>query len=304
LPDTRLRPFEVRAATDEEGTFRFSALPTVGDRARASVLLLADPFSFPMTDYLEVLNAALPGVPAIGGMASGGAGPGQNLLFDGGGVKSGGALGLVVEGAIEVRTVVSQGCRPIGKPWVITSNKGGLVQRLGGKTAIQALVETLTALPASERQLLQSQPFLGVAHDASKSTFSRGDFLVRPIVGADERSGALAIGDDALRPGQTVQFLVRDAASAGEDLSQLLRERAGGPPRAAGELGALVFSCNGRGSRMFAAPDHDIGCVQAALERTVPAAGFFAMGEIGPVAGRNFLHGFTASVALFRERTD
>lgn len=302
MPDTQLTPFDVHAVRDEQGAFAFSHVPEVQDAKRAGLILLADPFSFPMSDYLEVLGAVLPGVPAIGGMASGGHGPGQNLLFDARGVVEGGALGLVVEGAVEVRTVVSQGCRPIGRPWVITACKDNVVHRLGGKTAIEALVETFGKLSPRDRELLQSQPFVGLALDATKSRFERGDFLVRGIIGADNERGALAIGDDTLRTGMTVQFLVRDAESAGEDLAQLLRQRAGGVPAAPDEVGALVFTCNGRGTRMFPAPNHDVGCLRAALENTVPAAGFFALGEIGPVGGRNFLHGFTASVALFRAR--
>ncbi|MBK7878397.1 MAG: FIST C-terminal domain-containing protein [Planctomycetes bacterium] len=303
LPGTELTPFDVQARQDEQGTFVFTRVPDVGDRARASLLLFADPYSFPMSDYLEVLNTMLPGVPAIGGMASGGSGPGQNLLFDARGVVEGGALGLVVEGAIEVRTVVSQGCRPVGRPLVITACKGNVIQRLGGKSAIQALVETFGTLPPGDRELLQRAPFLGLALDATKSRFQRGDFLVRGLVGADNASGALAIGDDSIRPGMTVQFLVRDASSAGEDLAHLLREHGGGCPAAPSEVGALLFSCNGRGTRMFPAPHHDIRCLRTALDGPVPAAGFFALGEIGPVGGRNFLHGFTASVALFRQRS-
>lgn len=302
LPGTELRPFDVQAAEDAEGRHGFTSLPSVVDPARASVLLLADPFTFPAADYLELLNARLPGVPAIGGMASGGSGPGQNLLFTGAGLVDGGAIGVVVEGDVEVRAIVSQGCRPVGKPFVITSCKGNVIQKLGGKTAIQALVETFSSLPEADQKLIQRHPFVGLALDATKSRFERGDFLARGIVGADNESGSLAVGDDAIRTGQTMQFLVRDAASAGEDLSQLVRERRGGASTNPGAVGALLFSCNGRGTRMFSTPDHDARALQGALEAPVPLAGFFAMGEIGPVGGRNFLHGFTASVALFRER--
>jgi len=306
LGDTQLTPFAVQAWKDDEGELGFTELPSVRDRARAALLLLADPFTFPMSDYLQVLDTSLPGVPAIGGMASGGSGPGQNLLFTQDGLVEGGALGLVIEGEVEVRAIVSQGCKPVGKPFVITSCEGNLIRRLGGQTAIEALVATFGSLEPRERERLQKRPFVGLALDARKQSYERGDFLVRGIVGADNEKGALAIGDDTLRVGQTVQFLVRDASSAGEDLEHLVQQRAGapgdGPGERPGERGALVFSCNGRGTRMFARPDHDIGCVQRGLGGAVPAAGFFALGEIGPVGGRNFLHGFTASVALFRRR--
>jgi small ligand-binding sensory domain FIST len=302
MPGTELRPFVVQARQLDEGRITFSSMPDVQDAQRACVVLLADPFTFPAGEYLEVLQAAHPGLPVVGGMASGGTGPGQNFLVTGDGVVESGAIGLVVEGDIEVRSVVSQGCRPVGKPWVITACKDNLIQKLGGKTAVQVLMETLQSVPESDRDLLQHRPFLGLAVDPTKSTFSRADFIVRMLVGIEPQHGAIGVGEGNLRLGQTVQFLVRDAASAGEDLVALMRERVGTEATGAPAQGALVFSCNGRGTRMFAKPDHDIGCIQSAFAAPIPASGFFAMGEIGPIGGRNFLHGFTASVAVFRRR--
>ena len=147
---------------------------------------------------------------------------------------------------------------------------------------------------------------MGLAIDPVKSRFERGDFLVRGIVGVSAQDKAIAVGD-TLRRGQTVQFLVRDAASASEDLAHLMGSQGGGALGAASDAasaGALLFSCNGRGSRMFDTPDHDVSAVRAGLDAAVPVAGFFAMGEVGPVGGRNFLHGFTASVAVFRPREE
>jgi len=302
LPRTELRPFVVQARRVDEEKIGFTQLPDVRDASRACLLLLADPYTFPAADYLEALRREHPALPVVGGMASGGSGPGQNLLVTGEGVVESGAIGLVVEGDIEVRSIVSQGCRPVGKPWVITACKDNLIQKLGAKTAVQVLMETLQSVPEPDRGLLQNRPFLGLAVDATKSTFERGDFIVRMLVGIEPQVGAIAVGESSLRTGQTVQFLVRDAASAGEDLVALMRERLGSPSPHAGSQGALVFSCNGRGTRMFQKPDHDIGCIQSAFPDRIPASGFFAMGEIGPVGGRNFLHGFTASVAVFRAR--
>lgn len=301
LPGTAVRPFHVRAEAVAEDTLHFTALPEVVDRARASMVLLADPFSFPVHAYLEVLNGELRGVPAIGGMASGGQGPGQNLLFTHTGLVDGGAIGVVVEGDVEVRAVVSQGCRPVGKPFVITACKDNLVLKLSGKPALQALMETVQSLPSADQKLIQRGPFLGLALDAKKSSFERGDFLARGIVGFEKDSNAIAIADAGIRSGMSVQFLVRDADSAGEDLTHLVRDRAGrvGDPS---QTGALLFLCNGRGTHLFKRPDHDVECIRTALEAAVPAAGFFAFGEIGPVGERNFLHGFTASIALFRRR--
>lgn len=305
LPGTDVRFFEVTAATDPEKGALFSTLPEVGDASRASILLLADPYTFPMDRYLVALNEDRSGVPAMGGMASGGAGPGQNLLFTADGIREGGAIGVVLEGDIELRSVVSQGCRPVGRPWIVTDCRQNLIGRLGGQPALDVLMETWRSLRSEEQELMQRAPFLGLAIDPNKSEFERGDFLVRAVVGIDERERSVAVAD-LVRRGQTVQFLVRDADSASEDLKLLMASQGGGAlgtptdPRSAG---ALLFSCNGRGTRMFPEPNHDISCVRSSLESEVPVAGFFAAGEIGPVGGRNFLHGLTASVAVFRTRT-
>ena len=302
LPGSQVRPFSVEALAGPDGVPVFSALPPVERRGEASVLLLGDPHSFPMDDYLGRLNEELPGVPVVGGMASGGMGPGQNLLIHDGGLLGGGALGAVIEGAVEVRSIVSQGCRPVGKPWVVTSCHEHLLHKLGGRPAVDVLMETLQGLGPEDQKLFQRAPFIGLAIDPRKSEFERGDFLVRGILGLQAKERAIAVAE-VLRKGQTVQFLVRDAASASEDLQHLLQSHArqtGGED--ARRAGALLFSCNGRGTRMFAGPDHDVGCLRASLAGDLPVAGFFAMGEIGPVGGKNFLHGFTASVALFRQR--
>jgi small ligand-binding sensory domain FIST len=282
----------------------FTSMPEVVDRERASMLILADPYSFPMDRFLKELNDSLPRVPAVGGMASGGMGPGQNLLITGEGLESGGAVGVVLEGGIEVRSVVSQGCRPVGAPWVVTESHEHMIKGLGGKPALDVLIRTLQDLEPKDQQLFQRQPFLGVAIDPNKSHFERGDFLVRGILGLQAQEKAIAVAD-TLRRGQTVQFLVRDAESASEDLTHLMDTQGGGAlgsPQETHTAGALLFSCNGRGTNMFPGPDHDISAVRSGLKSEVPVAGFFAMGEIGPVGGRNFLHGFTASVAVFRPR--
>lgn len=304
LPGTQLRAFESQAQLVGERELEFNALPDIRDPAQASILILGDPYSFPMDEYLKRLNEKFPGVPAVGGMASGGMGPGQNLLITDHGLFAGGAVGVVLEGGVEVRSVVSQGCRPVGQPFVVTACDEHFIHKLGGKPALDVLMDTVRGLDASDRALFQRQPFLGVAIDVAKSKFERGDFLVRNIRGVAQEQKAFAI-TDVLRRGQTVQFLVRDAASATEDLTQLMSSQGGGKLAGASSTnsaGALLFSCNGRGRRMFPSANHDISCVRGGLDKSIPVAGFFAMGEVGPVGGRNFLHGYTASVAVFRPR--
>jgi small ligand-binding sensory domain FIST len=149
-------------------------------------------------------------------------------------------------------------------------------------------------LPPRDQELLRHGLLLGRAISEYKDRFERGDFLVTNLAGADEGTGAIAVNGD-MRVGQTVQFHVRDAASADEDLSLLLSALPASEPAA----GALLCSCNGRGTRLFDAPDHDVRAANRAMPQT-PVAGFFAAGELGPVGGHNFVHGHTASCALFR----
>ena len=124
----------------------------------------------------------------------------------------------------------------------------------------------------------------------------QGDFLVRGLVGADPDTGQVAVAAE-VRPGQVVRLHARDAESADRDLREALGMRMqalGGRPPA----GALLFACNGRGRGLFGHGDHDAETVAEELAGA-PAAGFFAAGEIGPVGGETFLHGFTATVAVF-----
>jgi small ligand-binding sensory domain FIST len=262
--------------------------------ADATLLLLADPFSFPVDGLIKRLAEDQPGVPIIGGMASGGMLPGSNTLVVGPRSYDSGAVGVVIGGGVRVRPVVSQGCRPIGRPLVITKSEENLIIELGGRPALERLREIYATLDPADRDLVRSSLHVGRAATEYKDEFRRGDFLVRNVAGADPDSGVLAIGD-TVRTGQTIQFHVRDAATAHEDLSELLDTQRQSASRPAG---ALVFTCNGRGRRLFTEPHHDARCLQERLG-PVPAAGFFAQGEIGPIGRLNCLHGFTASIALF-----
>jgi len=177
----------------------------------------------------------------------------------------------------------------------ITAAEGNVIAELASKPAIERLREALAELDPREQELAASGLMLGIVIDENKPEYERGDFLVRPILGADPESGSLAIGE-RVRVGQTVRMQIRDGISADEDLRDALRAQAAalGTGRAAG---ALVFTCNGRGSHMFDVPDHDATTIEDTLG--APAGGFFCAGEIGPVGGRNFLHGFTATMAVF-----
>jgi small ligand-binding sensory domain FIST len=263
--------------------------------APSTFILLADPFTTPMQDVLSAMGDRYPNAQAIGGLAGGGRGPGENRLVKNGDVFDGGVVGVQLCGSISVRTVISQGCCPIGERYVVTRAEHNTIFELGGTPALSRLQEVFESLEGPRRRDAHRALHIGIAIDEHRSRFERGDFLVRNLVGADQKAGTIAIGD-LVQEGQTVQFQVRDAKSASDDLHVLLaadRTKHRNPP-----LGALLFSCCGRGEGLFGRSHHDSKVVQERVG-PIPVAGFFAQGEIGPVGGKNFLHGYTASVALF-----
>jgi small ligand-binding sensory domain FIST len=266
------------------------------DAARTTMLILGDPFTFPVDFLLRQLNEDTPGLRVLGGMASGIRGPGQCRLLYNGEVRDQGAVGVVLQGAVGLRSIVSQGCRPIGRHLVITKAEDNVIYELGGKPPLDQLRELWQTLTPQEQTLVREQGLhVGRVINEYRGEFRRGDFLVRNVVRLDRVSMVIT---EPVRVGQTVQFHVRDAASADEDLNSLLKQELSQPDRK--PSAGLLFSCNGRGSRLFACPDHDAAAVQRAAG-PLPLAGFFAQGEIGPIGGLNFVHGFTASLALFED---
>jgi small ligand-binding sensory domain FIST len=295
LPGAVVAPFALQyGQTQDGGTFLGWPRELEGGwPENAAVLLLADPFSFPVDALIRRLEEDRPGVPIIGGMASGGDTPGSNTLVVGSTSYDSGAVAVVIGGGVRIRPVVSQGCRPIGRPLVITRAEANVIVELGGRPALERLREIYGELDEADRGLVRSSLHVGRAASEYRDAFRQGDFLVRNVVGADPESGVIAVGD-MMRTGQTIQFHVRDAASADEDLRRLLTDARG----AASPAGAVMFTCNGRGARLFEEPHHDARCVRDCLG-PIPVAGFFAQGEIGPIGRRTFLHGFTASIAVF-----
>ncbi len=286
----RVRPVHISAETTEDG-WTFAGLDDALAEAKdlGALVLLADPFSMPVGDLLEGLQRAGPGFPVIGGMASAARGPGGNRLVIGGRVASHGAVGLVLDSRAAPVTVVSQGCRPIGQPFTVTSAERQVIRELAGRPALERLMEMVDRLDPSDRALAAGGLLCGIVVDEQALDFDRGDFLVRGVVGADRSNGAIAVAAE-VPVGAVVQFHVRDAATAREDIDALLSGHEAS--------GALVFTCNGRGAQMFGDADHDAGAVHDLLGGAI--AGMFCAGEVGPVAGRNVIHGFTASMALFR----
>lgn len=299
LPGTHLTPVRLSGAQADEG-FSMDGWPEelgIGSTNRPTFILLADPFSTPANEMLAEIAERCPGSAAIGGLAGGGRDQGENRLVLNGEVYDEGLVGVALSGPLSVRTIVSQGCRPIGDPYVVTRAEHNVIYELGGSTALERLQTVFESLPDDQRRIAHQALHLGIVIDEHRARFERGDFLVRNLIGADRTSGSVAIGD-RVQEGQTVQFHLRDAQAASEDLNLLLaadRSRHPNPP-----LGALLFSCCGRGQGLFGRPHHDITTVRERMGG-MPVAGFFAQGEIGPVGGSNFVHGYTASLALFSE---
>jgi len=291
LPGAEIECFHAAAVQTDDG-IAVAGFPELDDPGL--VALLVDPFTFPAGPFLTRLNETHERIPLVGGIAVGGGRPHAQALILDDAVYAEGAVGAVVSG-LPVLAVVSQGCRPIGREAVITRCEGNVVYELAGKPALDRLHGEIAALSSAEQALAARGLLAGLVIDENRPQYDTGDFLMRGLLGADETTGALALGDSA-RVGQTLRFFVRDAASADADLRQALADAL----RRARPAGALLFTCNGRGTNMFLQPDHDARLTVEALG-TQAVAGFFCGGEIGPVGGKAFLHGFTATLAVFLE---
>lgn len=298
LPAVDMVPIRL-AFSPVQDQFTISGWPAFVQRStsRPVFVLLADPFSTPMQDVLSMLEGRYAGAAVIGGLAGGGHDEGENRLLFQSEVFDGGLVGVALSGPLSVHTVVSQGCRPIGERFVVTKAEHNVIHELGGIPALERLQALFDSFDSEQRRHAQRALHLGIVIDEQRNRFERGDFLVRNLMGADQQTGSLAIGE-LIQEGQTVQFHLRDARSASEDLHLLLagyRASHPQPPR-----GALLFSCCGRGQGLFGSPHHDATVLRRRLGE-IPLSGFFAQGEIGPVGGSNFVHGYTASLALFAE---
>jgi small ligand-binding sensory domain FIST len=295
LPDVEVKPFVLTGsawgpAIDDPLEF---ARHTPGASDAELVVLFTDPFSIGTDRVLRAFNRHARGVRVVGGVASAGPRPNANALILNDWVAHEGGIGIALRGALRVDVVVSQGCRPVGPPLQVTRADTNLILELDGQPALERAEQVLRALPEPEREVLKNGLYVGrpVRGDAT----GRGDYLIRNLMGADRDRGALAVAD-LMAEKERIRLHVRDAATALEDLELLLAPQEF-DTRAAG---ALLFSCNGRGRRFFGRADRDIATLQSALGGSVPAAGFFCAGEIGPVGEGNFVHGHTASIAIVR----
>ncbi|WP_113704823.1 FIST signal transduction protein [Nonomuraea lactucae] len=296
LGEARLTTFALETLNAED-KFVVVGLPERSSDDHVAILL-ADPYSFPTDAFVERSFDVLGDLPLIGGLANGMRGRGSVRLFADGEVYTEGAIGVLLSGPVRISTVVSQGCRPIGPSMAVTRVDDNLLLELAGQPALARLEDIVSDLDEDDRELVASGLQIGVAINEYAERHERGDFLIRGVIGIDPEREAVAIGD-IVEVGRTVRFQVRDAATADEDLYDLLDAHR----VEFGQVdGALLFSCNGRGSAMFGTADHDPVALRDTLG-PIGMAGFFAAGEVGPVGGHNHVHGFTASVLVFSSGT-
>ena len=303
LPGARATPFRVAGPLpDLDGPpDAWERLVGVSAGDEPQFVLLADPFSGRPEALLAGLDYAFPGSSKIGGLASGGTSPGSVALFLGGEVFTDGVVGVALGGNVAVDTVVAQGCRPIGPLMQITSCDGNFLFELDGRPAFEVLRELFAGLDEHDRRLASRALFAGFLMDEFREEPRVGDFLIRNLIGVDPQRGAVAVGEN-LQRGMRVRFHLRDASASAEDLHAMLETYEKASPTNAPPAGALLFSCLGRGEHLYGTPNFDSGVFREHLG-DVPVGGFFCNGEIGPVGGATFLHGYTSSFGLFRPRT-
>ena len=299
LPGVRVFPFAVSPQELEASAAGGFWIDKIGvsPETHPVFVLMADPYTCPAPKLLEELNTTYRTRPIVGGLVSGGNEPGEHLLFMGTTVYREGAVGVAMSGNIAMETVISQGCRPVWRSYVVTASEGNLILQLGGRQALEVLHEVLAGLSPDDRELAQQgSVFVGLAITEMHHAFGAGDFLIRNIVGIDPDSGAMAIAEPA-EVGQTLQFQLRDPATSRQELRRLLQ--ASLSPRAVPPAGALLFNCTGRGKALYGLAHQDVKLIQT-VSGKLPIGGFFCNGEIGPIGGTNLVHGYTASLGLFR----
>jgi len=300
LPGVSLQAFHVSAGAlaalgaDSAG---WQEIAGVGPGARPAFVLLGDPFSGNTEAVIGGLEAAYPGAVQVGGLASGGQSPGESVLLLRDRVINEGFIGLALTGDVEIDTVVAQGCRPIGQPMFITRSAQNVIFEVDGRPPMTVLDELAENASERELRLFQTSLFVGLQMNPEQVELGRGDFLVRNVIGGDRETGALVVGA-VVKDTQVVQFQLRDGVTAAEDLEIGLSRQADKNVQASG---ALLFSCLGRGRGMYGSENHDTAALQRILG-DISVSGFFCNGEIGPVQGRTFLHGYTSAFGIFRPR--
>ncbi len=303
LPGVEITPFDLsqdELPSPDAAPEEWQALLGIRPEDCPAIMLLPDPFTLRSDHLLAGLDFAYPSTVKIGGLASGGGQPGTNALFLNDQMIRSGAVGVAFTGDLAVETVVARGCRPIGTPLMVTDSELNVISKLGDKTPVDVLREIFETATTREKRLIRRSLQIGIVMDRLAQDRSEGEFLIRNVLGADEEDGTLAIGE-LVQEGQVVQFFIRDAQAADEDLRLMLEEYVDNLDEGDAPASALLFSCLGRGQYLYGSPDHDIAMFTD-MVADIPIAGFFSNGEIGPIGDQTFLHGYTASFALFKKR--
>lgn len=311
LPEVQVHPFHITVdrLPDLDGPpDAWVDLVGVSPQAQPQFILLAEPASSGVNEILQGLDYAYPGSVKIGGLA------GFNPVARQGGIfynyqrPRGGMVGVALSGNLVLEAIVAQGCRPIGQSYRVVESERNIVTQLEEQSEnddsacglpqtpleiLQALFQTLSE---DDRVLAQRSLFVGIAQSAFKQNLEQGDFLIRNLLGVDPKTGAIAIGD-RVRPGQRVQFHLRDANASEADLRTLLERYSS---QTSSPVGALMFACMGRGEGLYNEPDFDSQLFNQFFP--VPVSGFFCNGEIGPVGSTTFLHGYTSVFGICRQR--
>ena len=304
LPGVEITPFDLRQdelPSPDAAPEQWQAMLGIRPEDCPAIMLLPDPFTLRSDHLLAGLDFAYPSTVKIGGLASGGGQPGTNALFLNEKTITSGAVGVAFTGDLAVDTVVARGCRPIGKPQMVTDSELNVISKLGDETPLDVLRDIFETATIREKRLIRRSLQIGIVMDRLAQDRSEGEFLIRNVLGADEEDGTLAVGE-LVQEGQVVQFFIRDAQAADEDLRMMLEEYVDNLHEGDTPASALLFSCLGRGQYLYGSPDHDIAMFTD-MVADIPIAGFFSNGEIGPVGDQTFLHGYTASFALFKQRS-
>jgi small ligand-binding sensory domain FIST len=297
LPGATLQPyrFTQKELDDAFGPSYWHMETNVRPDQTNGWLAFADPY-MDVEGWLRGWNEAYPTVPVVGGLASGDFKAKSIQVYLDGQAYDDGGVAIGIGGDVSVCTVISQGCTPIGDTWTITRAEQHLIHQIGNRPAYAVLADTYNQLTAEEQRKARGNLFIGLATNEYLEEFHRGDFLIRNLLGADPISGTLAVGAFP-RMGQTIQFQRRDAVASSNDITALLT-RSHDQLASKTIYGGCLCTCNGRGHRLFGKPHHDAAHVQKALG-PIGLAGCFCNGEIGPVGSKSYLHGYTASLALF-----
>ena len=298
LPGAQLKGiyFTQRQVEEADSPSYWHTETGVGPKQTNGWLAFIDPFHLDSETWLKGWNKSYTPLPVLGGLASGDSGEQATQIYLNGDVYEEGAVAVSVGGSVRLIGVTSQGCTPIGETWTLTKVEQNIIHQIGNRPAYEVLAETFNQLSPEQQSTARGNLFIGLVVNEYLEDFHRGDFLIRNLLGADPHSGSIAVG--ALpRLGQTIQFQRRSKEAANEDMEELLmraKKQLGDTPI----YGGCLCTCNGRGQNLFGQPDHDARMVQQRLG-PMGLAGFFCNGEIGPVGEKSFLHGYTASLALF-----